>query len=123
MHNVRRNTREFKKVAATLKHYARNPQAKRTIKLYALKPGKPLEKKILINQLKQNRDILYQMQYESILAYLNSSSRKLYREEGKALYYFKTSAASNWYEFPFEFTGLAKKNVQKFIGVNLRVVR
>lgn len=120
---VRRNTKEFRKVAATLRHYARNPAAKRVVKLYALKPGHSLKEKVLINTLRQNRDVLYHMNYESILAYLENSSRKLYREEGKAMYFFKTSAESIWYELPFEFTGQAKKNVGKFLEVKLRVVR
>ena len=123
MHAVRRNTKEFKKVLAVLKKYYNDPAAKRLIKLYALKPTETLDRKILINNLKSNRDVIYEMNYESILTNLESESRKLYREEDKPFYFFKTSAASDWYELPFEFSGQAKKELHKFIKPHMTLVK
>ena len=111
MEQVRRNSEEFGKVAALLYDYKNAPDRKKLIKLYALKPSDKLGDRILINKLKENATTLYNMSYESILQYLEDKSQKLYRESSEALYYFKSSASSQWIKFPFEFTGKLKKKV------------
>jgi hypothetical protein len=115
---IRRNTEEFAKVATLLHDYKDRPDRKKLVLLYALKPSQDLGEKILINKLKQNAATLYNMSYDSILQYLDDRTQKLYREGEKPLYYFKSSASSEWLKFPFEFAGKLRNKT-----LPLRVVR
>lgn len=111
LEQIRRNSEEFGRVATLLYDYKDAPDRKKLIHIYALKPSDKLEDRILINKLKQNAATLYNMSYESILQYLDDKAQKLYRESKTPLYYFKSSASSQWIKFPFEFTGKLKKKV------------
>ena len=115
---IKRNSTEFKEVKAILEDYENKPARRRLIRLYAIKPTERIDGMILINNQKQNAGVLYNMQYATILEYFWDKSEKLYREDKKALYYFKSSPASNWIKVPFEFTGKLKKQL-----FPLRVVR
>ena len=111
MQQVRRNTHEFAAVATALQDHRHSSTRRKVIRLYALKPSQALDEKVLINKLPKNAAVLYDMSYDSILQYLEDRSHKLFREGDKPLYYFKTSASSDWIKFPFEFTGALKKKV------------
>ncbi|MBA3663228.1 MAG: hypothetical protein H0W61_03345 [Bacteroidetes bacterium] len=111
MEQIKRNSREFKVVKELLVDYAESATRKKVIKLYALKPYQSLEERILINDLKKDVAILYDLSYESILEYIRDRSKKLFREDKVALYYFKSSSKSKWIEYPFELTGKLKKQV------------
>jgi hypothetical protein len=108
---VRRNSTEFNSIKKVLKNYSKKKERKKLIHLYALKPGEDLDDKVLINTLKKDSEVLYSMNYESILMYLDDLSKKLFRDGEKPFYYFKSSAKSDWLEFPFEFTGILKKQL------------
>lgn len=109
---VRRNSKEFKMVEKLVKDYAHKHNRKQHIKLYTLKPGKTLGERILLNGLKENADVLYNISYESLLACFDDPRQKLYRQdEGQPLYFFKTSPSDNWYELPFEFSPKLKKQI------------
>jgi hypothetical protein len=108
---VRRNSTEFNSVKKILKSYSKKKNSKKLILLYALKPGEELEEKVLLNKLKKDSEVLYNMSYESILLYLEDPSKKLFRDGEKPFYYFKSSSKSDWHEFPFEFTGILKKQL------------
>jgi hypothetical protein len=118
MVQVKRNSTEFKDVRSILEEYENKPTRKRLIKLYAIKPTEKIEDMILINTLKQNADVLYNMQYATILEYFWDKAEKLYREDKKMIYYFKSSPGSDWIKVPFEFTGKLKKEL-----FPLRVIR
>ncbi len=111
MVSIKRNSTEFKEVKGILEDYEKNAARKRLIKLYALKPTEKLEEATLINTLKQNAGVLYDMQYAAILETFWNKDDKLYREDKKALYYFKSSPKSDWMKNPFELTGKLKKQV------------
>jgi hypothetical protein len=112
MELIKRNSTEFNDVEKLIRQYVGKPAAKKLIYLYALKPGEPLEKKILINKLKENGDVLYGINYNTILDYFEDKSEKLFREGNrKPFYYFKTSLKSDWIKYPFEFTGRLKKQL------------
>jgi hypothetical protein len=108
---IKRNSTEFGDVEALMKEYAHKASRKKLIRLYALKPMEALDEKILLNTVKPNGDILYDMNYNSILEHFDDRGHKLYREGRHPLYYFKTSAKSNWMKLPFEFTGKLKKQL------------
>ena len=118
MQQVRRNTGEFATVASLLREYHDSPARKKLIRLFALKPSQTLEERVLVNRIPQNGTVLYNMSYESILQYLEDRTHKLFREDNKALYYFKTSSKSDWIKFPFEFTGSLRDK-----AFPLRIVR
>jgi hypothetical protein len=106
---VRRNSTEFALVAKLIKEYARKKERKKLIKLYALKPGEKLAKKILLDDAAHK--VVYDLNYETILEYLVDPNQKLYREKEEPFYYFKSSPKSEWIEFPFEFTGRLKQRL------------
>jgi len=109
MFAVKRNSREFKELKEVFEDYEKNPARKRLIRLFALKPSEKLEKRVSINDLKVNRDVLYEMNYQAILEYFVNRDLKLYREDKQALYYFKKGPGSDWMEYPFELLGKLKK--------------
>jgi hypothetical protein len=111
MVSVRRNSTEFNTIAKFLLEYQKKKNRKKLIRLFALKPGEEISERILLNDLKKNGEVLYNMNYEGLLAYLDDPSKKLYRDDEAPLYYFKSSPKSTWNEFPFEFTGKLKKQL------------
>jgi len=111
MISVKRNSTEFKEIKNIFDDYENNAARKRLIRLYALKPTGSLEEMVLINTLKQNAGVIYDLQYATIMEYLRDRKEKLYREDKKALYYFKHSPGSDWLKAPFELTGHLKKEV------------
>ncbi|MCD6069301.1 MAG: hypothetical protein K0S33_4127 [Bacteroidetes bacterium] len=109
---VKRNTKEFKQVKELLEEYEGLKGAKRYIRLYSLKPWQKIEEAVLLNDTKRDTDILYSLAYEGLLDYIRyNRSKKLFREEKRALYYFKSGATNRWIEFPFEFMGKLKKQL------------
>jgi hypothetical protein len=111
MVQVKRNSSEFRQVKSLLEDYENKATRKKLIKLYALKPTEKEDEMILINTLKQNAAVLYDMQYATILEYFWDKAEKLYRDDKKPLYYFKDSPKSDWLKVPFEFTGKLKRQV------------
>lgn len=108
---IKRNSREFKDIKEIFDDYANLKSGKKWIRLFSLKPYETLEHKILINDLKNAGDALYSINYDTILDYLRDRSKKLFRQDDSAVYYFKSSQKSKWIEFPFELTGKLKKKV------------
>jgi hypothetical protein len=106
---IKRNSTEFKQLRRAFEEYSKKPSRKKLIRLYALKPSETLDEKILLNTLKKDGEILYEMSYNSILEYFMNPSEKLYREEKEPLYYFKSSPRDSWIKFPFELAGKLKK--------------
>jgi hypothetical protein len=108
---VRRNSTEYRSVEKLIRQYAKKKDRKKFIRLYALRPGETLKEKISLNSAGKDLEVMYTMNYESILTYFDDSLHTLYRESEEPLYFFKSSAKSSWYEFPFEFTGKLKKQL------------
>jgi hypothetical protein len=105
MIQIKRNSSEFKKVKDIFSGLTDKQKRKKSIKLFALRPYEDLSDRIFIRSA-----IIYDITYETILDYLLfNKSKKLFRNEGLDLYYFKSSAASKWIEFPFEFVNKKKK--------------
>jgi hypothetical protein len=109
MVQIKRNSREFADVWDIFESYRKKPARKRSILLYALKPTEPLSKRVLINALKENADVLYDLHYNNILEYFSDRGEKLYREKDKPLYFWKSSPSSDWLKLPFELTGAPGK--------------
>jgi hypothetical protein len=105
---IKRNSTEFKDVEKLVRDYEKKPSRKKLIRLYALRPTESLDEKVLVNNRKSDGDVLYDLNYSSILEHFSDRSHKLYRAGRKPLYYFKTSAKSSWCKLPFEFTGKLK---------------
>jgi hypothetical protein len=108
---VRKNSTEYRSVEKLIRQYAKKKDRKKFIKLYTLRPGETLKEKIALNASGADMDALYNINYESILAYFENPGHTLYRESEAPFYYFKSSSKSTWYEFPFEFTGKLKKQL------------
>ena len=108
---VRKNSTEYRSVEKLIRLYAKKKDRKKFIKLYALRPGEILKEKTSLNTAGGSMDAMYNINYESILAYFENSIHTLYREGEEPFYFFKSSAKSTWYEFPFEFTGKLKKQL------------
>jgi hypothetical protein len=120
MVQIKRNSQEFKDVKNIFDKYEDHPQRKRSIKLYALRPFEKLEKQTLLNDVKENKDVLYNMAYESILDYFRSNKTKKLFREGPGKYYFKENAKSQWIEYPFELSASLRKNIR---GSRLKSVK
>jgi hypothetical protein len=108
---IKRNSREFKDIREIFDDYEKDPARKRLILLYSVKPYEDIGQSVLLNTLKKDAAVLYQMNYETVTEYLRDRSKKLFRENDKAVYFFKSSVKSKWIEFPFELTGKLKKHV------------
>jgi hypothetical protein len=108
---VKRNSREFKDIKDIFDDYEGHASRKKLILLYSVKPYESIEDRILLNDQKKDASVLYGLNYESVKDYLRDRSKKLFRENDKALYYFKSSEGSKWIEFPFELKGKLKEQV------------
>jgi hypothetical protein len=112
MIQVKRNSSEFKEVKEILEAYEKNGARKRAIRLYALKPFESLEKKILINDVKKDKEVIYAITYDTLLEYVRFNKEKKLFRENDGLYYFKSNAKSKWMEFPFELSPALKRRVR-----------
>jgi hypothetical protein len=111
MQQIKRNSREFKDVKSLIEEYAESKSVKKFIRLYAIKPHQKLEEAVLLNELKKDRDALYNLYYASLMDHLSNTAKKLFRDKEAPFYYFKSSAKSRFKELPFEFTGKLKKQI------------
>jgi hypothetical protein len=107
MEMVRRNSAEFKSVRDLINDNAENKARRRSIKLFSLKPYEPLSKKIRISDT-----VMYDLSYNTLLFNLLDTSHKLFRDEDKGTYFFKSSESSEFIELPFELSPALRKKVE-----------
>jgi hypothetical protein len=106
---VKRNSAEFKEIAAIFDAYAGKPGGRRSLKLFALKPYEALDQRIAIPPAKK---AAYDLTYDIILDYLKfNKAKKLFRANPR-LYYFKSNSNSDWKEYPFELSASLQRKVR-----------
>ncbi len=123
MIQVKRNTAEYKEIKKNISENLKKSSRVRSILVYALKPYHSLNEIILLNKQKTNAAIMYDLAYHTLSGYFNNSSKKLFRDQDKNIYFFKSSATSKWIEVPFAFVGKLKLQVKKIIPIELKKVR
>jgi hypothetical protein len=112
MQLIKRNSNEFKTVRSIVEDYETLSARKKLIRLFSLKPYESLDKRVSINDRGKGSAVIYNLAYEGLLDYLRfNKSKKLYREDKEAIYFFKSSPSAKWLEFPFELRGKLKKQV------------
>ncbi|HEX8516897.1 MAG TPA: hypothetical protein VF868_11905 [Bacteroidia bacterium] len=112
---MKKNSAEFKAVRELVNDYQDNKNRKKFIRMYSLKPAEPLENKILLGKPATGGEMLYDINYDTVVFNLLDAKHKLFRDESSGIYYFKPSSKSNFKESPFDFTGKLKKELKAVI--------
>jgi hypothetical protein len=95
--------------------YSNLPARKKWILLYSLRSYSQLRERVLLNTVKKDNEVLYDLAYDSLSEYIHNTNKKLFRDEQENIYYFKTNSKSTSIELPFEFTGKLKKALSKLL--------
>ena len=109
---IPRNTKEFKAVRDIVEEVNENPRKKRSIKVYVVRPGQSLVHRVDVSKLKEDRDVIYNLTFDSVVESLRNQNYKLHRsEEIKGLYYFHTTSDDRWDRNPFMLSKSAMKKI------------
>jgi len=109
---IRRNSKIFKLLKASIEKYARSQLKKRFIKLFYVKAGKGLEEKVPIESLKENKDFIYELNLKSLLSNLTDPNHTLHQSDTHpGLFYFLSGSDKNWTQTPFALKGKLKEDI------------
>lgn len=118
---IRKNSKEFKGIRNILYDLADNPARTKLIRLFLVKAGNPLEKKVSIEDLPEGADFYYNLTYDKILGSFDDKDRLLYKsDEQKDLYYFQSRRYENWAETPFELDESLVENLPEFAQMEVK---
>jgi hypothetical protein len=113
---VRRNSKEFKKVREIIDDLSSDKDLKKKIILYIVKAGQQLRKRIRIDSKLPDNKILFELQWDAVKYSLLDNSFRLFRsDQDPSLYYFKTMNDTEWDQNPFELKGEHKKELLNLI--------
>jgi DNA ligase D-like protein (predicted polymerase) len=99
---VRKNTKEFRAVRNILEMYAGRSTRKKVIRLFIVKTGEKLDKRIPVEKLGKDADVYYDINYSAILSNLHDHDHRLHRSESlPGLYYFRSAHFPGWDQAPF----------------------
>jgi hypothetical protein len=99
---VKRNSAEFK----SIREFVNDHPDGHAIKLYSLKPYEQLKDRVLLKRKSSDDKVIYELELDQLRFNLLDPKRKLFRDDGTGIYFFKESAKSKFIEVPFELKGL-----------------
>ena len=105
---IRRNTRKFKEIESVVRKFAKDTSRKRRIKLFSLKAGDDISKRIDVSK----DEVIYNLHYQMLLDYLKAGYTLHASDEKEGLFYF--AAANNVIMLPFELNKSLFKDLKTF---------
>lgn len=107
---IRKNTKAFKTIAEIILACQQRTDREKFIRLYITKAGHTVHDRISVEGIQGDAALFYEMNYQSVLNYLQSSNHQLHAsDEIPGVYFFRSSSNKTWDENPFEFDESVKK--------------
>lgn len=107
---IRKNTKAFKTIHEIITACQQRKDRQRLVRLYITKAGHTIHDRISIESIQGEAELLYEMNYETILMNLNSAGHQLQASEDvPGIYFFHRTSNKDWDETPFEFDEAVKK--------------
>jgi DNA ligase D-like protein (predicted polymerase) len=107
---IRKNTKAFKTIQEIITACQQRKDRERLVRLYITKAGHTIHDRISIESIQGEAELLYEMNYETILMNLNSPGHQLQvSDDVPGIYFFHRTSHKEWDETPFEFDETIKK--------------
>ena len=107
---IRKNTKAFKTILEIISACQGRPNREKLIRLYITRAGHSINDRISVEGIQGDAALFYEMNYQSVLNNLQSSSHQLHiSDEIPGIYFFHSSSNKVWDETPFEFDEAIKK--------------
>jgi DNA ligase D-like protein (predicted polymerase) len=107
---IRKNTKAFKTILEIVSACQGRADREKFIRLYITRAGHSIKDRISVEGIQGDAALFYEMNYQSVLNNLQSSSHQLNAsDEIPGIYFFHSSSNKVWDETPFEFDESIKK--------------
>ncbi len=107
---IRKNTKAFKTIHEIITACQQRKDRERLVRLYITKAGHTIHDRISIESIQGEAELLYEMNYDTILMNLNSSGHQLQvSDDIPGVYFFHRTSNKDWDETPFEFDEAVNK--------------
>lgn len=107
---IRKNTRAFKTIREIVDVCRDRADREQLIRLYITKAGDTVPDRISVEAIQGEAKLFYEMNYQTVLGNLKSSTHQLHQsDEIPGIYYFHSTSNKVWDETPFEFDVAVKK--------------
>jgi len=107
---IRKNTKTFKTILEIISVCQGRTDREKLIRLYITRAGHSINDRISVEGIQGDAALFYEMNYQSVLNNLQSSSHQLHvSDEIPGIYFFHSSSNKVWDETPFEFDEAIKK--------------
>jgi bifunctional non-homologous end joining protein LigD len=106
---IRKNTKQFKAIVEIITACQSRPDREKLVRLYITKAGHTIEDRINIEGIQGDSEVFYELNYQTVLTYLNSPNHQLHESDDiPGIYFFRSSSNKLWDEAPFEFDDAVK---------------
>jgi DNA ligase D-like protein (predicted polymerase) len=107
---IRKNTKAYKTILEIVTACQSRSDREKLIRLYITRAGHTIEDRINIEGIQGDAEVFYEMSYQTVLTYLNSSNHQLHHSDAiPGIYFFRSTSNKVWDEAPFEFDEAVKK--------------
>jgi DNA ligase D-like protein (predicted polymerase) len=107
---IRKNTKTFKTILEIISVCQGRADREKLIRLYITRAGHSINDRISVEGIQGDAALFYEMNYQTVLNNLQSSSHQLHiSDEIPGIYFFHSSSNKVWDETPFEFDEAVKK--------------
>src|SRR4026207_2273784 len=107
---IRKNTKAFKTILEIITSCQTRADREKLIRLYITRAGHTIKDRINVEGIQGDSAVFYEMNYQAVLTYLQSSNHQLHQSEDiPGIYFFRSTSNKVWDEMPFEFDEAVKK--------------
>jgi bifunctional non-homologous end joining protein LigD len=107
---IRKNTKAFKTILELVTACQTRPDREKLIRLYITRAGHTIKERISVEGIQGDAAVFYEMNYQAVLTYLQSSNHQLHiSDDVPGIYFFRSTSNKVWDEMPFEFDEAVKK--------------
>ena len=107
---IRKNTKAFKTILEIITSCQTRPDREKLIRLYITRAGHTIKDRISVEGIQGDSAVFYEMNYQAVLTYLQSSNHQLHLSDDiPGIYFFRSTSNKVWDEMPFEFDEAVKK--------------
>ena len=107
---IRKNTKSFKTILEIITACQTRPDREKLIRLYITRAGHTIKERISVEGIQGDAAVFYEMNYQAVLTYLQSSNHQLHiSDDVPGIYFFRSTSNKVWDEMPFEFDEAVKK--------------
>lgn len=107
---IRKNTKSFKTILEIITACQTRSDREKLIRLYITRAGHTIKERISVEGIQGDAAVFYEMNYQAVLTYLQSSNHQLHiSDDVTGIYFFRSTSNKVWDEMPFEFDEAVKK--------------